>query len=491
MGRHSDYGNGMYRQIQEIMGRLESMEKELKDEKKEHKEDVCRLNDKIRGMEKKLEDKDRQIRILTDENERLKRRLNNDSTNSSMPPSSDRPVKPANHYNGREKSGKKPGGQKGHKGTTLTKKDVEEKIRSGKFLHKVETLGTPCGVYRTKYILDLEIVPVIREIRIYRDHIKGSLEQQYRPAVSYGPNIKAMAVDLYAEGVMSNDRICSFLNTVSGNALALSEGSVYGFCKDLSRKCSLYIGKPEEELLGEKTVCTDATVVTVNGKQAYIRNASTGNAVLYYAMESKGKEALDKIGFFTRFAGTLEHDHEAALYHYGSGHGECNVHLLRYLKKNTEEAGSSWAGELAGELCRMNEERKELMGKGERSFSKEKIEAYERRYDEILKEGWEQNHKTRGRLAGQEERTLLRRLEKYKENHLLFLHDFAVPFENNLSERDLRKCKNRQKMSGGFRKVSGIEMYCAILSIVETCKRKGIQVLDTIKKIFEGTPAIF
>ena len=89
------------------------------------------------------------------------------------------------------------------------------------------------------------------------------------------------------------------------------------------------------------------------------------------------------------------------------------------------------------------------------------------------------------------EEKLLRRLEKYKENHLLFLHDFTVPFENNLSERDLRKCKNRQKMSGGFRKPGGMEMYCSILSIVETCKGKEIQVLDTIKKIFEGTPAIF
>ena len=56
-----------------------------------------------------MEDKDRQIRIPTDENERLKRRLNNDSTNSPMLPSSDRPGKPANHYNGREKSGKKAG----------------------------------------------------------------------------------------------------------------------------------------------------------------------------------------------------------------------------------------------------------------------------------------------------------------------------------------------------------------------------------------------
>ncbi len=47
-------------------------------------------------------------------------------------------------------------------------------------------------------------------------------------------------------------------------------------------------------------------------------------------------------------------------------------------------------------------------------------------------------------------------------NHLLFLRDFSVPFENNISERDLRKAKNRQKMSGGFRKESGHEMYYSI-----------------------------
>ena len=33
-------------------------------------------------------------------------------------------------------------------------------------------------------------------------------------------------------------------------------------------------------------------------------------------------------------------------------------------------------------------------------------------------------------------------------NHLLFLHDFRVPFDDNMSERDLRKVKNRQKMAG-------------------------------------------
>ena len=44
-------------------------------------------------------------------------------------------------------------------------------------------------------------------------------------------------------------------------------------------------------------------------------------------------------------------------------------------------------------------------------------------------------------------------------NHLLFLHDFNISFDNNMSERDLRKCKNSQKMSGGFRTEAGKEKH--------------------------------
>lgn len=42
------------------------------------------------------------------------------------------------------------------------------------------------------------------------------------------------------------------------------------------------------------------------------------------------------------------------------------------------------------------------------------------------------------KYAKQEE-ALLNRLEKYRENHLLFIKRSEVPFDNNISERDLRK----------------------------------------------------
>ena len=82
-------------------------------------------------------------------------------------------------------------------------------------------------------------------------------------------------------------------------------------------------------------------------------------------------------------------------------------------------------------------------------------------------------------------------MEKYSHNHLLFLHNFAVPFDDNMSERDLRKAKKRQKMSGGFRKECGHVMYCSILSVIETLKRRKMAMLENITLLFMGAPAIF
>ena len=60
----------------------------------------------------------------------------------------------------------------------------------------------------------------------------------------------------------------------------------------------------------------------------------------------------------------------------------------------------------------------------------------------------------------------------------------------NLSKRDLRKFKNREKMAGGFRKDSGHKMYCTIMTMIETFKKRGIAIFEGIKQIFNGTLVI-
>ena len=110
-------------------------------------------------------------------------------------------------------------------------------------------------------------------------------------------------------------------------------------------------------------------------------------------------------------------------------------------------------------LCEMNNTRKKCMEQGMTSFPAETIAEYEKNYRDMIANGRTENVKTPHKYAKSEEKKLLNRMEKYLSNHLLFLHDFSVPFEDNISERDLRKAKNRQKMAGGFRKSSGHEMY--------------------------------
>lgn len=459
-----NYEKSIYNQLMDVMARLDAVEAK-------NNREISRLNGEIKDLKKENRELKEENQRLKDDNARLKSIISNDSSNSSLPPSTDQKGgKPANTYNGRTKSGRKAGGQKHHKGTTLTKADIEEKIRSGKCKHEIRTVGNPCGsTYVTKYVIDLDVVTKITGIRIYADEDgQFHIPVEYRSDVTYGADVKALAVSLYSEGVMSNDRLAAFLNAASRDVLELSEGSVYGFCRKLSDAAQESIRHLEGHLLDQEAVAADATPVTVNGEQNYIRNFSIQDTVIYRAMKSKSLKSLEKLDFLKKYTGILIHDHETALYHFGTEHGECNVHLLRYLRKNTEETGNRWSIEMAELLGEMNRERKRLQ-----------------------EEGKEENRKTRHKYAQKDEKTLLNRMEKYRHNHLLFLHNFSVPFHNNLSERDLRKAKNREKMAGGFRKGSGNEMYCGILTVIETLKRRKMGLIENLKKLFMGTPAIF
>lgn len=306
------------------MARLDAVENDLRDEKTEHKEDVDRLNKKIDRLEQENQ-------LLRDDNARLKSILNNDSSNTSNPPSTDQKSgKPANTYNGRKKTARKAGGQKGHKGITLTKAMAEEKIKSGKCRHRIQKIGKPNKKpYITKYVIDLDAAPLITEIRIYADkNGHYAIPSEYHSDVVYGADIKALAAALYSEGVMSNDRIAAFLNAAGGDQLELSEGSVYHFCKSLAGKSKDSIAHLEEELLNQKVAATDAAGVTVNGEQNYIRNFSNGETVLYCAMQKKTIEAMRSIPFLKQFGGTLIHENSFIPFWNGTWRVQCPYHTL-------------------------------------------------------------------------------------------------------------------------------------------------------------------
>ena len=79
---------------------------------------------------------------------------------------------------------------------------------------------------------------------------------------------------------------------------------------------------------------------------------------------------------------------------------------------------------------------------------------------------------------------MIERLEKYKENHLLFVYDYTVPFSNNAAERDLRWIKTQQKVSGCHRSYGGAVISARLMSFVKTLKKRKLAVLAAIKDIF-------
>ena len=78
------------------------------------------------------------------------------------------------------------------------------------------------------------------------------------------------------------------------------------------------------------------------------------------------------------------------------------------------------------------------------------ISSLEREYDEIMDYAnieCPQHDNTepikRGKRKKGKERSLIERLIKLKASVCLFIHNFAVPFDNNQAERDVRNVKTK------------------------------------------------
>ncbi len=270
---------------------------------------------------------------------------------------------------------------------------------------KMAYLSTASGISgKGPASISLGMCVTATEVRIYADkNGKFQVPKEYSSDVTYGSRIRAMVSCLYSEGVVSNDRICSFLNSITDDALSLSEGTVYHICSRFSNLCERESEGISSNLQSSPVLCTDATHMSCDGKRTYIRNFSNDNSVLYVAMPTKKLSQMEKIELLKGFTGILEHDHETALYHFGLGHAECNVHLERYLLKNTEETGNPWSHHMSMFLKGMNSARKKCKEAGISHFVAEALIRYEARYDEILALGEKEAEATRRRYDRQEE----------------------------------------------------------------------------------------
>lgn len=495
------YISDLYKQLESVMKKCDSLSLQVKTINKTTEYKVSKkFEDKIINLQSDINTlKDENIvlkaenKVLIEKNQRLendidrlKKQINNNSDNSSKPPSSD--TKP-NIPNNRTKSGKKVGGQKGHTPHFLSKADVLEKIKTKDFEHEIIDMGNKSSEYISKFVIDVKVTVIAKEYRFYKDENgKYNIPKDFKHDVQYGSELKTICTVLNTEGIVAIDRLTDFVSSISHCKLNISNGTIVNFLNSLSAKSALILQNIKDKILNSELLYTDATTARCDNKNISVRNYSTKTDTLLIATTGKSKKDIQSSNILPIYTGNLIHDHETVMYNYGNKHGECNVHISRYLNGCFENTQNDWSISMRSFLCSLNEYKKDLISKKEPCIDKLNLDNYSLKYDEILKKGYEQNRKVNSRYYRQEEKKLLDRLNKYKENHLLFIYDFSMPFDNNLSERDLRHVKNKQKVSGYFKSMKGTQSYLDIKSIISTCKKRGLDFYKEIFNIYENIP---
>ena len=498
----ADYNNQIFRQLETVLKKCDSLSQEIVDLKKQHKKEIFeleikhakeinKLNERIETLETENTKLREKVNILQDDNDRMKSILNKDSTNSSIPPSKDDKTKKRN-VNLREKTNKKTGGQKGHKGATFTKKDVEELLKNKNVEKETIIHGDKKAKHcKIKYEIDTKTVVIVKEHKFYynkREEIK--IPKEFVSDVHYGEHFKTLCDIMVVEEVISLERIKQFVEILTGGVLKISEGSIVNWINEKSMQCRKIVKELKVRIKNTEILQTDLTETKVKGKKRFVRNYSTERYTVYIPNKDKKIQRIKRHWILNGYTGYIVQDHDTALYNFGirEKHVECNVHLRRYLKNNSELTKHEWSKRMDELLLEIKEEKEKHKENNREKFSKDELERYSQKYDEIIKAGNEENRTSNSKYLKKEEKAILNRLKKYKENHLLYAYEFKVPFDNNLSERDLRPIKTKKKVSGCHRSYKGLKGYCNIRSIISTCKKQGIDYFKELVNIGKGNP---
>lgn len=446
------------------------------------------LKAEINDMAGLLAKKDEQINLLILEIERLKNNNNKDSSNSSIPSSKNGFKKVTNS---REKTDKKQGGQKGHKGKTSEISKVKNLIDSGEVKCTVINVNkshkNKDKQYISRYVQDIEISTVIKEYRYYPNN-KGSynIPKQQNNIVTYGNKIKAIGMLLVHRVPASMDQAVNFFDAITNGNFEITKSTLNNWTCVLSDKLDPLISKIKQGLFNSYYVNTDESPINVNGKNHQIHSYSNEKYTLQYAHEKKSKSAIIELGFLPNYVGTLIHDHNTVQYNWGTKHGECNAHILRYLKAAKEFTKHKWSLEMADLLKEILHCKHSLLLENISNFSKAKLDSYSQKYDDILKTASNEylsDYETNAYKA--DEKKLISRLKKYKENHLLFMYDFKIPFTNNRAETDIRPAKRKQNV-GIFRSQEGARCYLRIRSFISTFLKNNLDIFDELKNAFNN-----
>ena len=275
--------------------------------------------------------------------------VSKNSRNSNQPPSKDNPNKRPKPKSRRLKSKRRPGGQKGHKGSTLTPVDKPDVtiIHLPKACSNCSASleGVISSSVANRQVFDLPTLKMLvtqheqhqcecpgcgeTSIGYFPDHIPVS------PA-SYGESIQALATYLSVYQLLPYQRMAELINDFFG--LPLSVGTLCSMNKRTYNACEEMSEQIKETIAQSSVVHFDETGCRVKAVREWMHVASTETETHYEVHEKRGQEAMDDIGILPGFEGRAVHDHWKPYFAYDAcSHALWNALHIRELAYFAEE----------------------------------------------------------------------------------------------------------------------------------------------------------
>ena len=374
------------------------------------------------------------------------------SKNSSKPPSAD-PNRKKSSKQG--KSNRKPGGQKGHKGTTLTQVDDPDEVTELSIDRRTLPKGPTYEVAgcEVRQVIDIDITRFVTEYRaqVLEDdqgnRFVATFPENVQHAVQFGSNIKAHAVYMSQFQLIPYDRIRDHFDDQMD--IPMSAGSIFNFNQEAYDGLASFEQWVKRQLVQADLVHADETGINIGGTRYWLHGASNTSFTWLYPHAKRGTIAMDEMGILPLFKGVLCHDHWKPYYQYDCLHSLCNAHHLRELERAWEQDNQQWAKEMQALLIAISKAVDDNGG----CLSADKATLWRLRYRKLLDKAniecpppdASQGQGKRGRVKRSKARNLLERLRNFEQDVLRFMEAALVPFTNNQGENDLRMTKVQQK----------------------------------------------
>ncbi len=358
----------------------------------------------------------------------------------------------------RRASGRKAGGQVGHRGTTRQTAAhpdavIEHRPKQCRHCHSALSQGQIIRHLRQQV---WDVVPAKLKVTEHRLALlrcracgkttRGEFPESVRSGVQYGPGVKARVLYLQQYQLLPSKRTSEAMRDLFG--CQLSSGTVANMVRECAAALVEMELKIKKKLRRSGVIHSDETGLRVGGRGQYIHVASN-SSLTHYAYDSRGgKAAMDEIGILPRYRGNLVHDGWWSYdYYTACRHSLCGVHLLRELTFFTElnAEQKAWAAPLKELLLEIKDAVERERGNGREHLKADEQAAFTRSYDELVTQGLSVNAPQASRAASdegtgtsaaqqngvcqREARNLLPRMQRRREEVLRFMTDFSVPFD--------------------------------------------------------------